>query len=93
MHIAFAEEGVVHGEGSCQFVMRMATSLLCILQVVLQHGTIVGMCHLDEFLSLLHVALVTKVSYAVLCNDCIDVVIRVVDVTCEGNDAGDMTLS
>ena len=89
MHVAFAQECIVHSEGSGKFVMCMTASLLCILQVILQHRTIVGMCHLDEFLCFLHVALVTKVSHTILRNDCIYVVIRMIYVTCEGNDAGD----
>ena len=67
----------------------VAATLLGILQVVTQHGAVVGMSHLDEFLSLLHVALVAKVGHAVLRDDGIDVVVRMVDVAGEGHDAGD----
>ena len=67
----------------------VSAALLCILEVVLQHGAVVGMCHLDEFLSLLHVALMAKVGHAVLGDDGVDVVVRVVDMAGEGHDAGD----
>ena len=70
-------------------MMCMSATLAGILEVVLKHGTVVGVCHLDEFLGLLHIALVTEVSNTVLSDDGIDEVIGVVDMTGEGYDAGD----
>ena len=91
MHVALAQEGVVHGEGSSKLMMGMAATFLGILQVILEHGTIVGVCNLDEFLSLLHVALMAKVGHAILRDDCIYIMVRVVDVAGEWHDAGNST--
>ena len=90
-HVTLTQEGVVHGEGGCQFVVRMATPLGGIFQVVLKHGAIVGMSYLDELLGLLHIALVAQVGNTILCDDGIDEVVRVVYVAGERHDAGDGT--
>lgn len=74
----------MHSKGCSQFVVGMTASLLGILEVVLKHGTIVGMCHLDKFLSLLHIALMTQVCHAILGDDSIDIVVRMVDMAANG---------
>ena len=88
-HVALAQEGVVHGECCAERVLGVAAVLAGILQVVLEHGAIVGVCHLDEFLCLLHVALVAQVCHSVLGDDGIDEVVGVVNVAGKRNNAAD----
>ena len=90
-HVASTQEGVVHGEGSSEAVLGVTTVLLCKAQIVLQHGAIVGVCHLDEFLSLLHVALATQVCHTILSDNRIDEVVGMVDVAGKGHNAADGT--
>ena len=86
-HVALAQECVVHGEGCGEAVVCVSTVFLGIAQEVLQQGTVVGMSYADDFLCLLHIRLVAQVGYAVLCDDGIYKVVRVVDVRAEGYDA------
>ena len=70
-------------------MLCMTTVFLCEAEVILQHGTVVGMCHLDEFLSLLHVALAAQVGYTVFGDYCINEVVGVVDVAGKRHNAAD----
>ena len=70
-------------------MMGMTATLAGILEVVLKHGTVVGVCHLDKLLGLLHIALVTEVGNTILSDDGINEVVGVVDMAGEGYDAGD----
>ena len=88
-HVSFADECVVHGECGREFVLCLSAAFFCVSHVVLQHGSVIGVCHFDEFGCLLHVALVTEVCYAVFGDNCVDVVVCMVDVADEGYDAGD----
>lgn len=90
-HVALAEEGVVHGEGGTEAVVGVTAELLGILEVVAEQRLIVGMCDLDELLGFLHGALAAQVGNTVLCDDCIDEVAGVVDMTGEGYDGADGT--
>ena len=86
-HIALAQEGVMHGKGCRESMMSVTTERFCILQVVTQQRPVVGVCHLDQLLGPLHVALVTQVGHTILGDDSIDEVIGVIDMTGKGNDA------
>ena len=69
-------------------MVSVSAELLGVLQIVAQQGLVVGVSHLDECLSLLHVALVAQVGHSVLRYHGVDEVVGVVDVAGKGNDAG-----
>ena len=81
----------MHSKGSRQLMMGVAASFAGIFQVILKHRTIIGMCYLDEFLGLLHIALMTEVRNTILGDDCIDEMVGMIDMTGKRNDAGDGT--
>ena len=88
VHVAFACQRIVHGEGGSEAVAGMSARTQ--LQVIPQQLLVVGMCAVfDDGLCTLHGALATKVGNTLLRNDDIDIVLRGILVGDERNDAGD----
>ena len=90
MHIALAGQRVVHSESCRQVVVRMTAHGN--LQVVVEQRTVVGMCAVvDNQTGALHRALAAEVGDTLLRDDDVDVVLRVILMAHEGNDAGNQT--
>ena len=90
VHIALAGQRVVHSESCRQVVVRMTAHGN--LQVVVEQRTVVGMCAVvDDQTGALHRALAAEVGDTLLCDDDVDVVLRVILMAHEGNDAGNQT--
>ena len=88
-HVSLAQISVVHGECSRQAVVGVSSVLGCVLHVVEQKRTIVGMGHLDKLCCFLHGAFSTQVGHAVFRDDGIYEMARMVDMGTERHDTAD----
>ena len=90
-HIALATESVVECECTRQVVMSMTASSE--LEIVAEKWLVVRMCTvLDDEMSTLQRTLTTKVSYTLLCNDYIYIVLRVILMAYEWYDRRNNTI-
>ena len=82
VHVALLDEGVVECVGGSEVVPRL--TLLRNLEVVPEELLVVRMCAVfDDGMSTLDGALTTQVCYTLFCDNDIDIVFSVVNVTTE----------
>ena len=87
-HVAFAAQRVVHGECCWQAMTGVASCAE--FEIVPEELLVVGMhAFLDDELCTLHGAFGTQVGHALLGDDDVDVVLRMVLVADEWHDAAD----